>query len=73
MFAKRIEQLQRNFLWGGTDEEFKHCLVRWDTVFSPIADGGLGVQKLVLFNRALLGKWLWRFGLRVIGYGSMCL
>ncbi len=60
--AKRIEQLQRNFLWGGIDEGFKHCLVRWDTICSPIADGGLGVRKLVPFNRALLGKWLWRFG-----------
>ena len=60
--AKRIEQLQRNFLWGGTNEGFKHCLVRWDIVCSPIDDGGLGVRKLVPFNRALLGKWLWRFG-----------
>ena len=60
--AKRIEQIQRNFLWGGTVEASKHPLVKWDTVCSPIAKGGLGVRKLVTFNRALLGKWLWRFG-----------
>uniref|UniRef100_A0A2N9G2D1 Reverse transcriptase domain-containing protein n=1 Tax=Fagus sylvatica TaxID=28930 RepID=A0A2N9G2D1_FAGSY len=26
--AKRIEQIQRKFLWGGSDDTFKHCLVK---------------------------------------------
>jgi hypothetical protein len=61
--AKRIESLQRNFLWGGMGEEQKLHLVAWDKVCSPIPQGGLGVRHLIPFNRALLGKWLWRFGL----------
>jgi hypothetical protein len=61
--ANRIEKHQRNFLWGGMGDEFKHHLVKWDTVCTPKAEGGLGIRSLVLFNRALLGKWMWRFGL----------
>lgn len=61
--AKRIERLQRNFLWGGMGEEFKHHLVGWDTVCSPVEGDGLGAHKLVDFNSAFLGKWLWRFGM----------
>ena len=56
--AARIEKLQRNFLWGGLGDGFKHHLVGWDTVCSPLAQGGLGVRKVEVFNRALLGKWL---------------
>ena len=61
MVAKCIESIQCDFLWSGIGEEFKHHLVNWPKVCSPIREGGLGIRNLRLFNRALLGKWLWHF------------
>ena len=54
--AKRIEKIQRDFLWVGLNDEAKIHLVDWDTVCSPISEGGLGIRKVRKFNQALLGK-----------------
>jgi hypothetical protein len=58
-----IENLQRDFLWGGMGEEFKYQLVSWSKICTLISEGGLGSRNLWVFNHTLLGKWLWRFGI----------
>ena len=60
--ANHIEKLQRDFLWGGVKDDFKYHLVKWSKVCSPIFESELGLRKLVDFNLALLGKWLWCYG-----------
>jgi hypothetical protein len=78
--AKRIETIQRNFVWGSSEEEVKFHLVKWDEICSPYSNGGLAIKNLRQFNVALLGKWLWRFGMErealwrrvvLVKYGSM--
>lgn len=59
--AERLEKLQRDFLWWCGGENFRYHLVDWGRICQPKEVGDLGVRRLVQFNRALLGKWLWRF------------
>jgi hypothetical protein len=48
--AKKLERLQREFLWSGMGDETKFYLVNWHRVCTPIKAGGLGVLNVINFN-----------------------
>ena len=58
---RRLEKIQRDFLWGGGNLERKPHLVRWELVCLSKTKGGLGVKCLSILNKALLAKWNWHF------------
>ncbi|KEH24139.1 hypothetical protein MTR_7g104745 [Medicago truncatula] len=55
-----LNQIQREFLWGGVGGGRKVCWVKWNKVCHPRNKGGLGVQNVKLVNLSLLAKWKWR-------------
>ena len=54
--ALNIEKLQRGFLWGDGLEKRKVHAVKWEKVCLSKDYGGLGIERVVVKNKALLAK-----------------
>jgi len=58
---KRIRQLQRSFLWGGSATNRKWALVKWPTVCQPKEKGGIGLRDLEHSNSIMSAKIWWHW------------
>ena len=58
--ARRLEKVQRDFLWGEGNMEGKTHLVNWEVVCTDKDKGGLGLRKL-----ALLKSFTWQVDMEV--------
>lgn len=56
-----IQTLQRQFVWGDTENKRRVHMVKWDTMTLPKHLGGLGVRNLLRMNEACLMKLGWAF------------
>ncbi|XP_039034126.1 uncharacterized protein LOC120170219 [Hibiscus syriacus] len=57
----KLNTLMANFLWGENQSKNRIHWVNCNLVCKPFEEGGLGILDIRLMNRALLGKWVWKF------------
>lgn len=61
LVIKKLEVIQRNFLWCGLVERKGIAWVSWLDICKDRDKGWMGVKHLGHFNRAMLAKWILRF------------
>ncbi|GKE05253.1 hypothetical protein Tco_1397271 [Tanacetum coccineum] len=59
-----LEQLMRGFLWCQGDMRKGKAKVSWEVVCLPKNEGGLGLRRLELFNKALMVTHIWNLLLK---------
>ncbi|CAL1353205.1 unnamed protein product [Linum trigynum] len=58
--CRSLDQINRSFIWGETDEKQKLHLVPWQRLLAPKQNGGLGIRSTREVNLAMLAKGRWR-------------
>jgi len=57
--VRRIAQICRNYLWGGTEECPKVLRISWQHTCFPKSKGSLGIKDFAAWNNAIIAKQVW--------------
>lgn len=55
-----IHKIHWRLIWGDNSSSRKHHAINWDIVTSLKSDGGLGLHKLNIMNKACIYKHGWK-------------
>lgn len=55
-----LEKLASRYIWNGSTDHKPLALVSWKSVTLPKNEGGLGIRQLDAWNKAAVGKMLWK-------------
>nr|XP_027081052.1 uncharacterized protein LOC113703776 [Coffea arabica] len=56
---KRIDNMLSSFLWSGEIKSRYVAKVKWEDVYKPKKNGGLGLQNIANWNKCLILKFIW--------------
>uniref|UniRef100_A0A6N2M2M8 Reverse transcriptase domain-containing protein n=1 Tax=Salix viminalis TaxID=40686 RepID=A0A6N2M2M8_SALVM len=57
--SKKIESMLSAFLWKGSSLQTTGAKVAWSSLCYPKAEGGLGLKRVKIWNRAAMTKHIW--------------
>ncbi|XP_074290260.1 uncharacterized protein LOC141616992 [Silene latifolia] len=57
---KILNQCCRDYLWNVQDTSHKLYMKSWSSCCCPCDEGGFNIKEILSWNKANVGKWLWR-------------
>ena len=58
---KRLDVYRSRFFWQSDQHKKKYRLTKWNIIFRPKDQGGLGIEVLDVKNKCLFSKGLYKF------------